>query len=96
MLQYKIMKDGMPCHLTCASMAGFVATVIGSPLDVLKTRIMNAPSGKYKGPLDCIGQTFKNEGFGAFYKGFVPNVIRMSGWNCCMFITLEQVKKHLA
>jgi len=96
MLQYNLMKDGMPCHLTCASCAGFVATCVGSPLDVIKTRIMNSKSGKYNGPIDCAAQTLKNEGFTAFYKGFIPNVMRMSGWNCMMFITLEQVKKRFA
>lgn len=29
-------------HLVCSSIAGFVAAVIGSPVDVLKTRIMNS------------------------------------------------------
>ena len=83
------MKDGIPCHLTCACGAGFTACIVGSPLDVLKTRIMNAKPGQYGGPLDCFYQTFKNEGPGAFYKGFTPNVARLAGWNCVMFLTLE-------
>ena len=54
-----LMKDGAPCHLTCASLAGTTACIFGSPVDVLKTRIMNAPSGMYGGPLDCFYQTLK-------------------------------------
>jgi solute carrier family 25 uncoupling protein 8/9 len=77
-------------------MAGFTACCVGSPVDVLKTRIMNAPKGVYSGPLDVVYQTVKNEGFFAFYKGFVPNVARLAGWNCVMFLTLEQVKKRFA
>lgn len=90
------LQDGIPCHLVCGSLAGFNACVVGSPVDVLKTRIMNAAPGQYAGPLDCLYQTIKTEGFGAFYKGFTPNVMRLAGWNCCMFLTLEQVKKAMS
>lgn len=95
-LKSGLLKDGIPCHLTCASMAGLTACIVGSPVDVLKTRIMNATPGQYSGPMDCVYQTIKGEGFGAFYKGFGPNVGRLAGWNCCMFLTLEQVKKAMA
>lgn len=84
-----LLKDGIPCHLTCACLAGFTACIVGSPVDVLKTRIMNSPPGTYAGPLDCVYQTFKAEGPAAFYKGFGPNVARLASWNCCMFLTLE-------
>jgi len=41
-LEKGLMKDGVMCHMTCASAAGFTACCVGSPVDVLKTRIMNA------------------------------------------------------
>ena len=53
------MRDDVPCHLLCSGIAGFTATIIGSPLDVLKTRIMNAKPGQYNGVLDCVVKTFK-------------------------------------
>ena len=80
--------------MLCASGAGFTACVVGSPLDVLKTRVMNAKAGVYSGPLDCFYQTLKNEGPGAFYKGFVPNVARLGGYNMVLWTTLELIKKH--
>jgi len=43
----------------------------------------------YSSPLDCFLKTFKNEGVRAFYKGFIPNVSRLAGWNSVMFLTLE-------
>ena len=88
-----LMKDGVLCHLTCASAAGITACTVGSPVDVLKTRIMNAPEGAFKGPIDCMVQTFKTEGPAAFYKGYIPNCARLASWNCVMFLTLEQLKK---
>ena len=35
------MPDSLITHLTCAMAAGFTACIVGSPVDVLKTRIMN-------------------------------------------------------
>ena len=66
--------------------------MFGSPVDVLKTRVMNAPKGKYSSPVDCLVQTFKTEGPRAFYKGFVPNCVRLSSWNVVMFVTVEKLK----
>lgn len=76
-------------------MAGITACVVGSPVDVLKTRVMNAKAGTYSSPIDCAVKTMKQEGPGAFYKGFGPNCVRLAGWNCIMFLTLEQVKKAM-
>lgn len=42
LLRAKLMKDNVWCHLLSSSIAGLVAAVVGSPVDVLKTRIMNA------------------------------------------------------
>lgn len=92
-MEANLMRDGIPCHMTCASLAGITACTVGSPVDVLKTRIMNAPEGMYKGPIDCLMKTFKNEGIMAFYKGYIPNCFRLASWNCVMFLTLEQLKK---
>jgi len=100
-LNNKWLQDGVPCHLLCGTTAGFVATCVGSPADVLKTRIMNQviqPDGskQYKNAFDCIGKVMKNEGFGAFYKGFWPNFARIGTWNIVMFLTFEQLKKQVA
>lgn len=92
-LESGYLKDGVPCHVVCASSAGVTACVFGSPVDVLKTRVMNAPKGMYKNPVDAFIKTLKNEGPTAFYKGFVPNCVRLASWNVAMFLTLEQLKK---
>lgn len=39
------------------------------PLDVLKTRLMNAPPGTYKGVLDCARDIAK-VGPAGFFKGY--------------------------
>ena len=62
------MRDGIPCHLASAVVAGVTATFVASPVDVVKTRFMNAPRGRYSGVLDCARQTALKEGAGAFYR----------------------------
>ena len=44
-LTKRLMEDGIPCHLVSSAIAGFTACIIGSPVDVLKTRLMNAKPG---------------------------------------------------
>lgn len=73
-------------------MAGFAAVCFGSPVDVLKTRIMNKVAGDPSNPFTMIAQILKNEGPIAFYKGFTSNFMRIGSWNVVMFITLEQLK----
>jgi solute carrier family 25 uncoupling protein 8/9 len=89
------MEDGIPTHLLSGLGAGFVATCVGSPVDVVKSRVMGDSAGLYGGFFDCVVKTARNEGVGAFYKGFVPNFGRLGSWNVVMFLTLEQVKKAM-
>jgi hypothetical protein len=46
------MKDGMILHFTSGFSAGFIATIIASPFDVIKTRLMSSPDS-YKGVVNC-------------------------------------------
>lgn len=82
-----------------ASMGSAVAS---TPIDVVRTRLMNQrrirtvgtlPPHIYSGSIDCFVQTFKTEGFLALYKGFVPTWFRMGPWNIIFFITYEQLKQ---
>lgn len=58
-LRRNLMEDGIPCHLVSSAIAGFTACIVGSPVDVLKTRLMNAKVGEYSGVLDCVVKTWK-------------------------------------
>jgi len=88
------MKDGLALHSLCAFGAGFNAVIVGSPVDVLKTRLMNKVAGQTTNPITMIGSIFKNEGPMAFYKGFTTNFLRIGSWNVVMFVTLEQIKER--
>jgi len=89
-------KDGMVTHFTASLAAGFIATVVTSPIDVVKTRIMNMKpdtSGKmpYRGILDCFYSTWRAEGVMGFYKGFVPNFARLGPQTVLTFLFYEQL-----
>jgi len=92
-LHHKLLSDNIPCHFVSAFCAGFITTIFASPVDVVKTRFMNSSKGQYKGALDCAYVLFKERGFFGFYKGFVPNYIRLGSWNILMFILFEQCKR---
>uniref|UniRef100_A0A1B0FYA3 Uncharacterized protein n=1 Tax=Phlebotomus papatasi TaxID=29031 RepID=A0A1B0FYA3_PHLPP len=74
---------------------------MGTPADVVKTRIMNQPvdsAGRgllYKGSVDCLMQTVSKEGFFALYKGFLPVWIRMAPWSLTFWLSFEQIRSML-
>ena len=88
-----LMGDNLGTHFSAAFSAGFCATVVASPIDVIKTRMMNSRVGTYKGMLDCGQKLFNETGLAAFYKGFTPSFMRMGSWNVVMFVSYEQLKK---
>lgn len=64
---------------------GFVAGVfsgiaklsVGHPFDTIKVRLQTTDSSQFKGPLDCLVQTLRNEGVKGVYKGATPPLV---GW----------------
>ncbi|RWS25208.1 mitochondrial uncoupling protein 2-like protein [Leptotrombidium deliense] len=93
LIKYDILRDGLCCHFTSAFGAGFIATIVASPIDVVKTRFMNSAGNQYSGVLHCAKCLFMEGGFLGFYKGFTPSFMRLGTWNICMFVTFEQLKK---
>lgn len=94
-LKNKLMEDNFGCHVISGLIAGFTATVIASPIDVVKTRYMSAFVGQYTGVLDCLRQMIKENGPRSLYKGFVPSFTRIGSWNIIMFVCYEEIKTLL-
>ncbi|KAJ8031460.1 Mitochondrial uncoupling protein 2 [Holothuria leucospilota] len=94
-LTNNFLPDALPCHFVSAFGAGFITTVVASPVDVVKTRFMNSAPGQYNGALNCAAKMFREGGPMAFYKGFFPNFMRLGAWNIVMFVTFEQLKRFL-
>lgn len=93
--------DSTLTHVIASSLAGFVAAIMGTPADVVKTRIMNQPTDKngrgllYSSSLNCLVYTVKHEGFLALYKGFLPVWIRMAPWSMVFWLSYEKIRHSL-
>ncbi|PBP21855.1 hypothetical protein BUE80_DR007369 [Diplocarpon rosae] len=72
----------MGFDLLSGATGGTVGTIVNTPMDVVKSRIQNSPRiggsvPKYNWAWPAVGTVFKEEGFGALYKGFLPKVLRL-------------------
>jgi solute carrier family 25 (mitochondrial dicarboxylate transporter), member 10 len=85
------MKDDMSTHFLASFLTGFVATTICSPVDVIKTRVMSATESR--GLLALLRDTYKTEGFGWVFRGWVPSFIRLGPHTIATFLFLEQHKR---
>jgi len=74
-IRRRLMSDNWPCHFVSAFGAGFCATCVASPVDVVKTRYMNSSAGVYRGALHCAASMVRERGLFTFYKGYVTLVI---------------------
>lgn len=85
------MKDNTATHLAASLLAGFVATTLCSPLDVIKTRVMSAKESN--SIMSLLTTITKNEGPAWMFKGWVPSFIRLGPHTIATFLILEQHKK---
>ncbi|KAJ2722130.1 hypothetical protein GGI07_003515 [Coemansia sp. Benny D115] len=85
-------QDGMALHFSASFLAGFVATTITSPFDVVKTRVMNQKGGVRRGMMQAMVAIAREEGPMALYKGWTPAFVRMAPQTILTFIFLEQFK----
>lgn len=86
-----IFSDNLLTHFLSSLTAGAVATTLTQPLDVLKTRAMNAKLGEFSGILDIVKYTAKL-GPSGFFKGYVPAFIRLAPQTILTFVFLEQLR----
>lgn len=86
-------KDDTVTHFTASFLAGFVATTICSPVDVIKTRVMSA-KGKSGGMLSVVMSITREEGLRWCFRGWVPSFIRVGPHTIATFLFLEQHKKY--
>ncbi|KAH9908142.1 mitochondrial dicarboxylate carrier [Xylariomycetidae sp. FL2044] len=83
--------DTVATHFASSLLAGFVATTICSPVDVIKSRVMSA-SGK-QGLVSLISEIYAKEGVTWMFKGWVPAFLRLGPQTICTFLFLEAHRK---
>ncbi|UPX15778.1 Mitochondrial dicarboxylate transporter [Ascochyta rabiei] len=92
LLKYTPLQDNLNTHFTASFMAGFVATTICSPVDVIKTRVMS--SHVKEGLVKLVTDITRQEGLRWMFKGWVPSFIRVGPHTVLTFLFLEQHKKY--
>ncbi|EDO19061.1 hypothetical protein Kpol_2000p25 [Vanderwaltozyma polyspora DSM 70294] len=80
-------------HFTASLMAGFIATTVCSPADVMKTRIMNDHNPKHSAMKTLI-LAVQNEGPQFMFRGWLPSFVRLGPFTVLIFLTVEQMKKY--
>ncbi|KAK9463027.1 mitochondrial carrier domain-containing protein [Lipomyces oligophaga] len=81
----------MTTHFGCSMLAGLVATTVCSPVDVVKTRVMNAKD-KHQPALVILREAVKDEGILFAFRGWLPSFIRLGPQTIITFIVLERLK----
>ncbi|KAK2714824.1 hypothetical protein QYM36_009132 [Artemia franciscana] len=91
LMQTSFFDDSLKTHLASSFLAGTIATAITQPLDVVKTRAMNAKPGEFTGVWHIVRYTGRLGPLG-FFKGFVPAFVRLGPHTVLTFVFLEQLR----
>lgn len=79
-------------YLIMASLSKIFAATATYPYQVVRSRLQNQYTmAEYKGAVDIIRKTFRYEGVKGFYKGLVPNVLRVTPACALTFVVYENV-----
>lgn len=80
-------------YLYLSALSKIFAGSITYPYQVVRARLQTYDAqAKYKGTWDVVRQVFRREGVQGFYKGVVPNVVRVLPSTCVTFLVYENVK----
>jgi dicarboxylate transporter 10 len=85
------MSDNFTTHFSASLAAGFVATTICSPVDVIKSRIMSA--GAKSNILEIYRDATRKEGWLWMFRGWLPSFIRLGPQTVFTMVFFEQHKK---
>ncbi|XP_064936450.1 calcium-dependent mitochondrial ATP-magnesium/phosphate carrier protein 2-like isoform X3 [Musa acuminata AAA Group] len=96
-----ILKDSEPgplVQLGCGTISGALGATCVYPLQVIRTRMQaqhTNSSSAYNGMCDVFWKTLRNEGFSGFYKGIIPNLLKVVPSAGITYLIYETMKKSL-
>lgn len=98
-LHLPLTEDNLITRVLASFIAGFAASVVTSPLDVVKTRYMSATQPdltrprtqelRYTSPMDCFKKLIQHEGFSSLYNGFWLSWLRLGPWCGIMLLSWD-------
>ncbi|KAG8570283.1 hypothetical protein GDO81_011192 [Engystomops pustulosus] len=81
-------------YITMAALSKIFAVMATYPYQVVRARLQDQHN-QYSGVIDVIRRTWRKEGVHGFYKGIIPNVIRVTPACCITFVVFENVSHFL-
>ncbi|CAI9280675.1 unnamed protein product [Lactuca saligna] len=96
-----ILEDSEPgplVQLGCGTVSGALGATFVYPLQVVRTRMQaQAPRGStaYKGMSDVFMRTYQKEGMRGFYKGLLPNLLKVVPAASITYMVYETMKNSL-
>ncbi|KAJ1981666.1 hypothetical protein H4R34_001988 [Dimargaris verticillata] len=85
--------------LMCGALAGSMAQTVTYPLDVLRRRMqvtsMTSMDYTYRNTWHAVTEMLRNEGVRGFYKGLIPNYLKVAPAIGVSFLTYEWCKEAL-
>ena len=87
---------GLLANLISGGLVGAVTYAMTMPFDVVKSRLQaDTFKVKYSGVIDCIIQSYRNEGIQAFFRGVTVTVVRSIPVNATMLLVYHQSLKYM-
>jgi len=85
--------------LCCGGLSGAIAQTLTYPFDVMRRKMQmqgfNSDHPTYLSTWDCIKKTYKTYSIAGFYKGLIPNYLKVVPSISITFVVYENVKKWI-
>ncbi|XP_069776351.1 solute carrier family 25 member 32b isoform X3 [Narcine bancroftii] len=81
-------------YITMAALSKVFAVSATYPYQVIRARLQDQHT-QYSGVMNAIWRTWSNEGIRGFYKGVLPNVVKVTPACCITFLVYENVLQFL-
>ncbi|KAI1102290.1 mitochondrial dicarboxylate carrier [Jackrogersella minutella] len=91
LITYTPLGDTTTTHFASSLIAGFVATTLCSPVDVIKSRVMS--TSHEQGIVHLLREIYAKEGVTWMFRGWVPAFLRLGPQTICTFLFLEAHRK---
>jgi solute carrier family 25 (mitochondrial oxoglutarate transporter), member 11 len=100
LLRHGLLEEGVCLSIIASIISSVTSGICANPFDIAKSRLFQmqrTDNGQwpYKGMLDCIYQTGKQEGVSALWRGLGASVVRQLPLNAIRFLVMEGMTKLL-
>ncbi|KAJ2555794.1 mitochondrial ornithine carrier protein [Coemansia sp. RSA 1933] len=78
--------------LAYGSLAGMMGKFVEYPFDTVKVRLQTSETKVFSGTMDCLAQTWRNEGFQGFYRGLTSPLVGAMAENAIAFYAYNRLQ----